>query len=166
MDILTGIDIDTILSLLSGLFGGTSILTFLMYRKTNERLKLAEVKQKETDADSSRFLMYEERLSHCNETVEKHNETISHQSETIATLNGALDDKTARIRKISDELYESEKRINDLNDKLIEKTEEIGRLEVTITKLRSWRCEKSDCDGRIPPSRAIVGKSFAQDIQN
>ena len=156
--------IDSILSLLSGLFGGTSLLTYFMYRKTNQRLKLAEVKQKETDADSAKFLMYEERLEHANKTVEQHNETIAHQSSTIAVLNSALDDKTQRIRKISDELYDSERKINDLNDRIIEKTEEIGKLEVTIARLRAWRCEKSECEHRIPPSRSIQGKSFAEDI--
>lgn len=164
MDFLN-FDINGLWGILSGLFGGTSILGFFLYRKTEKRLKDAEVKQKETEAESGLFAMYEERLTHANQTIEEHNRTIAHQSETIAVLNSALDDKTARIRKISDELYDSEREKNSLNAELIEKTEKIGQLEVIIAKLRNWRCEKSDCDGRIPPSRSIKGKQFNEDIE-
>lgn len=139
-------------------------MTFILYRKTNKRLKEAEVRQRETEAQSGVFAMYEERLTHANQTIEAHNQTIAHQSETIATLNDALDGKTERIRKISDELYDSERKINDLNDKLVERTEEVGKLEVIVTKLRSWRCEKNDCEHRIPPSKVIKGKTFDEDI--
>lgn len=163
MDLHT-FNLDTILSLLSGLFGGTSLLGYFAYRKVNARLKDAEVKQKETEAQSGVFAMYEERLTHANQTIEGHNQTIAHQSETIATLNDALDSKTSRIRQLTDELYDSERKINDLNDKLIAKTEEVGKLEVIVTKLRSWRCEKNDCEHRIPPSKVIKGKTFEDDI--
>lgn len=153
---LSSIDISTILGAISGLFGGTSILTFFLYRKTEKRMRTAELKTKEVEAESSKYLMYEERLNHANETLVK-------QSETISTLNTALDDKTARIRQLTDDLYTSEKESNRLNDKLIEATETIGKLNLRVDKLSRWKCHKSSCDIREPESPTIKGKTFEED---
>lgn len=152
----SNIDISTILGVISGLFGGTSLISFILYRKTEKRMKNAELKTKEVEAESAKFLMYEERLNHANETLVK-------QSETISTLNSALDDKTSRIRQISDELYASEKRTNDLNDKLVEATETIGKLNLQVDKLKRWKCHKSTCEIREPESPTIKGKTFEED---
>lgn len=155
-------DINGLWGILSGLFGGTSIISFFLYRKTEKRLKDAEVRQKETEAEGGRFLMYEERLTHANSVIEDHNTTIAHQSQTIATLNDALDNKTQRIRELTDKLWESERESNQLNDKLVEKTERIGHLELQLAKYRDWHCRVADCPHRLPPNHKLKGKVFEE----
>ena len=155
--------IDVILGLLSGLLGCTTIVSYILYRGSEKRIKTAEAELKETEADRARYEMYEERLKHSNEIIELHNGTIQHQSETIATLNEALDSKTARIRQLTDDMYVSERKINDINDELLQATETIGKQELTIAKLRLWRCDNADCAHRVPPSPTIKGHKFDED---
>lgn len=153
-------DIEIIRIGVEAVLGCTTLLSFILYRRQTKRLKDVEVLKAEIEADGDRYEMYEERLNHCNQTVEQHNETIIHQSETIANLNSALDDKTARIRELTDKLWESEKKSNELNDKLIEKTERIGQLELMCQKYKDWHCRVAECTKRLPPNPTLKGRNF------
>lgn len=148
---------------IEAVLGCTTLLGFILYYKQTKRMKNAEALKAEIEADGDRYEMYEERLNHCNQTVEQHNETIIHQSETIANLNSALDGKTERIRELTDKLWQSETGSNKLNAQLIEKTEIIGQLNLRIDKLMRWKCHDSNCNHRIPQSPTIKGKTFEED---
>lgn len=149
--------------LIEVILGGTSLVGILLYYKANRRIKNNEANKSDVDLNAAKYEVYEQRLEHCNDTVEKHNETIAHQSETIANLNHALDDKTARIRDLTDKLWESERESNHLNVKLVEATETIGKLNLRIDKLTRWKCHRGSCDHREPESPTIKNKSFEDD---
>lgn len=156
-----------IISIVGSILTCSTVVTYVLYRKAEKRIKNADAATAEANADKAqlsvaeaKYELYEKRLAHCNEIIEQHNTTLQHQSETIANLNKALDDKTVRIRELTDELYQSEVEQNQLNTKLVDVTRENGDLRERIAKLAQWRCLRADCDNGIPPRHRLRGQTF------
>ena len=143
--------------------GGASLVSLLMYRKANKRIKTNEANKSDVDVTAAKYELYEQRLEHANQTIEAHNSTILAQGQTINDLNKALDNKTERIRELTDKLWESERESNHLNVKLVEATETIGKQNLRIDKLTRWKCHKSSCMNREPESPTIKGRNFEDD---
>lgn len=153
-------DIEIIRIAVEAFLGGTSLVSFILYRRQTKRMKDAEALNAEIEADQHQFDLYKAQLEHCSESVEQHNETIKHQSETICTLNEALDGKTARIRELTDKLWQSEQESNERNAQIIEKTERIGQLELQCQKYKDWHCRVASCPNRLPPNPTLKGRKF------
>lgn len=154
-----------ITSIICAILGCTSIISFILYRKAEKRIKNAEALTAEVEADQHQFDLYKAQLEHCSESVEQHNLTIQHQSETITKLNDEITDKTTRIRQLTDALYNSEREINKVNDQLVEKTERIGQLELLCQRYKEWHCRVAECQHRLPPNPKLKGRNF-EDEEN
>ena len=155
---------EIVLGILSAVLGCSALVSYILYRNAEKRIKNAEAEKAETSSDDARFDMYEKRLQHCNEIIELHNTTILNQGETVKKLTSEVDDKTIRIRKLSDQLLESEMETNRVNNELVEATQRIGQLELQRAKYELWHCRVADCPRRVPPRPELKNQVFEVDF--
>lgn len=153
---------EIVLSILSAVLGCSALVSYILYRNAEKRIKNAEAEKAETSSDDARFDMYEKRLQHCNEIIELHNTTILNQGETVKKLTSEVDDKTIRIRKLSDQLLESEMETNRVNNELVKATQQIGQLELQRSKYELWHCRVADCPHRVPPRPELKNQVFEE----
>ena len=155
---------EIILSILSAVLGCSALVSYILYRNAERRIKNAEAEKAETSSDDALFDMYEKRLQHCNEIIDLHNATILNQGETVKKLTSEVDDKTMRIRQLSDQLLESEMETNRVNTELVKATQQIGQLELQCSKYKLWHCRVVDCPHRVPPRPELKGQVFEEDF--
>ena len=155
---------EIVLSILSAVLGCSALVSYILYRNAEKRIKNAEAEKAETSSDDARFDMYEKRLQHCNEIIELHNATILNQGETVKKLTSEVDDKTMRIRQLSDQLLESEMETNRVNNVLVDATQQIGQLELQCHRYELWHCRVADCPHRVPPRPELKSQVFKEDF--
>ena len=155
---------EIILGILSAVLGCSALVSYILYRNAEKRIKNAEAEKAETSSDDARFDMYEKRLQHCNEIIDLHNATILNQGETVKKLTSEVDDKTMRIRELSDRLLESEMETNRVNAELVKATQQIGQLELQCSRYKLWHCKVADCPHRVPPRPELKGQVFEEDF--
>lgn len=150
-----------ILSIVSTVLGSSTIVGFVLHRKALRRLKLAEARKSEAEADKAHWERYEKQLDHANKTIELLHGQIENDAERISRLNKTIDNKVDRIRELTDKVIESESNLNIANGKIIKLTEERDRERMIKELYKSWNCHK-DCGDREPPNERLAGKSFKQ----
>ncbi len=146
-------------TVLSGLFGITTLVGAILYPKAAKREKEAEVKLKEADAKEkeadalikdvarrdAESSHYDKRFDALHEDIDVLNKQLTAAYKDKAKLEAIDLDKTQQIRK--------------LNELLLEKESEIGRLKLVIQWLKFWKCkrvkgnpeiEPEKCDRRLP----------------
>lgn len=119
--------LDTILAILTALFGGANILQFLFYRATKKKY--------EADADKA-------------STAAAHDKLDLHQDQ--------YDYVNAQLSKIQEEYYALADRCRKMtSDHLLEidgKCNEIAELKSKVTYFKGLRCYRADCPTRIQES--------------
>ena len=153
---------EIVLGILSAVLGCSALVSYILYRNAEKRIKNAEAEKAETSSDDARFDMYEKRLQHCNEIIELHNTTILNQGETVKKLTSEVNDKTMRIRKLSDQLLESEMETNRVNAELVKATQQVGQLRLQCHRYELWHCRVADCPHRVPPRPELKGQVFEE----
>ncbi len=126
-----------ILPILTVLFGGSSIISFILYRKQNKKLKDLEVKKEEIDTDS----IYIDNLSKVNDEWQ---EALTKCDEDKAYYRSLVKEKDETIAKLNREMFKLQ--------------EEKQFLELQNQQLEFSKCTRFNCVNRIPPS-AIFGDS-------
>lgn len=134
------------------LFGGGSVVGFVLYYRANKRIKDAEVKKTETEADEAEDHRFDNLLK-----------LVDSLTQRLSDLNGTVDKHIGRNRELSDRLYKSETGLNRANERITELTAELGEANLLISYLEQWRCERTDCKderGRKPPNKKLSGLKY------
>lgn len=150
--------VEIILTVISGVLGCSSLVTFILYRTESKRTKCAEADLAAAEANTKEWELEERRISQLSSAIDKANKTITDQQERISDLSAKMDDKTERIRKSQDLLYEEQqKRIAD-QEEIIALKEEIAELKMHNEWLKLWHCSRDakDCGRRLPPQKVMV----------
>lgn len=164
---------ETLYQILTFVFGGTSvvgtILSIIWWNQT-KRLKEAEVKAKEAeaeksqnDADDAEVARLHMQITHQQQSLDIYIKMEKNNAERIAEQNKALDGKTEQIRKLTAQLIESEHGRNADKDEIARLAAENGYLNTLVEYLKQWRCERTDCKderGRKPPNNKLAGLKY------
>lgn len=154
---------ETLYQILTFVFGGTSvvgtILSIIWWRQT-KRLKEAEVKQKEAEADEAEVSRLLAQIDHEQVTIENLIKLNNSHSERLSVLNATVDKHIDRNRELSDRLYQSETEQNRLNERIIALTEECNNERSMKEHYKMWHCRKSGCEDRIPPNDKLKGLKY------
>ena len=149
--------------ILTFVFGGTSVvgtaLSIIWWRQT-KRLKEAEVKQKEAEADEAEVSRLLAQIDHEQVTIENLIKLNNSHSERLSVLNATVDKHIDRNRELSDRLYQSETEQNRLNERIIALTEECNNERSMKEHYKMWPCRKSGCEDRIPPNDKLKGLKY------
>lgn len=164
---------ETLYQILTFVFGGTSVigtvLSVVWWRQT-KRLKEAEVKQKEAeaermqaDADDAETKRLLSQIDHQQATITKLTDLTDSLAGRLSTLNATIDKHVDRRHELSERVYKSEMEINRLNERIITLTEERDEARRQADYDRMWRCERSDCQdprGGRPPRDKLKGLKY------
>lgn len=152
-----------ILALILGAVGGLEFIKWLFNRKTEKRLNIIEVKQKEFELD-------DKRITELHTSIDKANKLNDDLLARISHANSTIDKHIDRNRELSDRLYKSEQETNRVNDALTEEQRRNADLERRLGQAlriadhyKEWRCEWPDCKdprGRRPPNHNLKGKKY------
>lgn len=154
---------DAIYQILTFVFGGTSVvgtILSIIWWKQTKRLKEAEVKQKEAEADEAEVSRLLNQIDHEQVTIENLIKLNDSHSERLSVLNAAVDKHIDRNRELSDRLYKSETELNRLNERIIALTEERDNERSMKEHYKMWHCRKSGCEERIPPNEKLKGLKY------
>ncbi len=154
---------DAIYQILTFVFGGTSavgtVLSIIWWKQT-KRMKEAEVKQKEAEADEAEASRLLAQIDHEQVTIENLIKLNNSHSERLSVLNAAVDKHIDRNRELSDRLYKSETELNRLNERIIALTEERDNERSMKEHYKMWHCRKSGCEDRMPPNDKLKGLKY------
>lgn len=154
---------ETLYQILTFVFGGTSVVgtaLSIIWWKQTKRLKEAEVKQKEAEADEAEVSRLLTQIDHEQVTIENLIKLNNSHSERLSVLNAAVDKHIDRNRELSDRVYKSETELNRLNERIIVLTEERDNERSMKEHYKMWHCRKSGCEERIPPNEKLKGLNY------
>lgn len=154
---------ETLYQILTFVFGGTSVvgtILSIIWWKQTKRLKEAEVKQKEAEADEAEVSRLLNQIDHEQVTIENLIKLNNSHSERLSVLNAAVDKHIDRNRELSDRVYKSETELNRLNERIIALTEERDNERSMKEHYKMWHCRKSGCEERIPPNEKLKGLKY------
>lgn len=154
---------ETLYQILTFVFGGTSVVgtaLSIIWWKQTKRLKEAEVKQKEAEADEAEVSRLLTQIDHEQVTIENLIKLNNSHSERLSVLNAAVDKHIDRNRELSDRVYKSETELNRLNERIIVLTEERDNERSMKEHYKMWHCRKSGCEDRIPPNEKLKGLKY------
>lgn len=154
---------DTLYQILTFVFGGTSVvgtILSIIWWKQTKRLKEAEVKQKEAEADEAEVSRLLTQIDHEQVTIENLIKLNNSHSERLSVLNAAVDKHIDRNRELSDRVYKSETELNRLNERIIALTEDRDNERSMKEHYKMWHCRKSGCEDRIPPNDKLKGLKY------
>lgn len=154
---------DAIYQILTFVFGGTSVVgtvLSIIWWKQTKRMKEAEVKQKEAEADEAEVSRLLAQIDHEQVTIENLIKLNNSHSERLSVLNAAVDKHIDRNRELSDRLYKSETELNRLNERIIALTEERDNERSMKEHYKMWHCRKSGCEDRMPPNDKLKGLKY------
>lgn len=154
---------ETLYQILTFVFGGTSVvgtILSIIWWKQTKRLKEAEVKQKEAEADEAEVSRLLAQIDHEQVTIENLIKLNNSHSERLSVLNATVDKHIDRNRELSDRLYQSETEQNRLNERIIALTEECNNERSMKEHYKMWHCRKSGCEDRIPPNDKLKGLKY------
>lgn len=154
---------ETLYQILTFVFGGTSVVgtaLSIIWWKQTKRLKEAEVKQKEAEADEAEVSRLLTQIDHEQVTIENLIKLNNSHSERLSVLNAAVDKHIDRNRELSDRVYKSETELNRLNERIIALTEERDNERSMKEHYKMWHCRKSGCEERIPPNEKLKGLKY------
>lgn len=154
---------ETLYQILTFVFGGTSVvgtaLSIIWWRQT-KRLKEAEVKQKEAEADEAEVSRLLAQIDHEQVTIENLIKLNNSHSERLSVLNATVDKYIDRNRELSDRVYKSETELNRANERIIKLTEEKDAERSLKEHYKMWHCRKEGCTDRIPPNDKLKGLKY------
>lgn len=154
---------ETLYQILTFVFGGTSVVgtaLSIIWWKQTKRLKEAEVKQKEAEADEAEVSRLLTQIDHEQVTIENLIKLNNSHSERLSVLNAAVDKHIDRNRELSDRVYKSETELNRLNERIIVLTEERDNERSMKEHYKMWHCRRSGCEERIPPNEKLKGSKY------
>lgn len=154
---------DALYQILTFVFGGTSVvgtILSIIWWKQTKRLKEAEVKQKEAEADEAEVSRLLNQIDHEQVTIENLIKLNNSHSERLSVLNATVDKHIDRNHELSDRLYKSETELNRANERIIKLTEEGDWERIQKDFYKGWHCRKGDCDLRMPPNEKLKGLKY------
>ncbi len=164
---------EALYQVLTFVFGGTSVVgtvLSLVWWNQTKRLKEAEVKAKEAeaeksqnDADDAEVARLHREIDHMQVIINNLTDLDKTHTQRMSELNAAIDKHIDRSRELSDRAYNSETEINRLNERIINLTEERDDAAREADYYKMWRCERSDCQdprGRQPPNDKLKGLKY------
>lgn len=164
---------EALYQVLTFVFGGTSVVgtvLSLVWWNQTKRLKEAEVKAKEAeaeksqnDADDAEVARLHREIDHMQVIINNLTDLDKTHTQRMSELNAAIDKHIDRNRELSDRAYNSETEINRLNERIIKLTEERDDAAREADYYKMWRCERSDCQdprGRQPPNDKLKGLKY------
>lgn len=164
---------EALYQVLTFVFGGTSVVgtvLSLVWWNQTKRLKEAEVKAKEAeaekrqnDADDAEVARLHREIDHMQVIINNLTDLDKTHTQRMSELNAAIDKHIDRNRELSDRVYNSETAINRLNERIIKLTEERDDAAREADYYKMWRCERSDCQdprGRQPPNDKLKGLKY------
>lgn len=122
-------------TVLSGVFGLTTLVGAILYPKAARREKEAEVKLKEIETKDKDAERLDKRFDALHEDIDTLNKQLTAAYKDKARSEEIISDKTKRIREKDDEIAE-------LNRLLHEREKYIGRLKLFIQWLATWFCRR------------------------
>ena len=164
---------EALYQVLTFVFGGTSVVgtvLSLVWWNQTKRLKEAEVKAKEAeaeksqnDADDAEVARLHREIDHMQVIINNLTDLDKTHTYRMSELNAAIDKHIDRNRELSDRAYNSETEINRQNERIIKLTEERDDAAREADYYKMWRCERSDCQdprGRQPPNDKLKGLKY------
>lgn len=154
---------ETLYQILTFVFGGTSVVgtvLSIIWWKQTKRMKEAEVKQKEAEADEAEVSRLLAQIDHEQVTIENLIKLNNSHSERLSVLNAAVDKHIDRNRELSDRVYKSETELNRLNERIIALTEERDNERSMKEHYKMWHCRKEGCTDRMPPNDKLKGLKY------
>lgn len=164
---------EALYQVLTFVFGGTSVVgtvLSLVWWNQTKRLKEAEVKAKEAeaeksqnDADDAEVARLHREIDHMQVIINNLTDLDKTHTQRMSELNAAIDKHIDRNRELSDRAYNSETEINRLNERIIKLTEERDDAAREADYYKMWRCERCDCQdprGRQPPNDKLKGLKY------
>ena len=164
---------EALYQVLTFVFGGTSVVgtvLSLVWWNQTKRLKEAEVKAKEAeaeksqnDADDAEVARLHREIDHMQVIINNLTDLDKTHTQRMSELNAAIDKHIDRNRELSDRAYNSETEINRQNERIIKLTEERDDAAREADYYKMWRCERSDCQdprGRQPPNDKLKGLKY------
>ena len=164
---------EALYQVLTFVFGGTSVVgtvLSLVWWNQTKRLKEAEVKAKEAeaeksqnDADDAEVARLHREIDHMQVIINNLTDLDKTHTYRMSELNAAIDKHIDRNHELSDRAYKSETAINRLNERIIKLTEERDDAAREADYYKMWRCERSDCQdprGRQPPNDKLKGLKY------
>lgn len=146
-----------------------TVLSLVWWNQT-KRLKEAEVKAKEAeaeksqnDADDAEVARLHREIDHMQVIINNLTDLDKTHTQRMSELNAAIDKHIDRNRELSDRAYNSETEINRQNERIIKLTEERDDAAREADYYKMWRCERSDCQdprGRQPPNDKLKGLKY------
>ena len=146
-----------------------TVLSLVWWNQT-KRLKEAEVKAKEAeaeksqnDADDAEVARLHREIDHMQVIINNLTDLDKTHTQRMSELNAAIDKHIDRNRELSDRVYNSETEINRMNERIIKLTEERDDAAREADYYKMWRCERSDCQdprGRQPPNDKLKGLKY------
>lgn len=142
-------------TLLTVVFGGTSIVSTFLFYGANKRAKNVEVKDAELG-------YYNKRIDALHEDIDVLNNQLTNAYKDKERCEGIIADKTAKIRGLNDDKVTLYKKLN-------KKDNYIASLKRYIEWLELWKCEREmtrpdmsmeelecSCNRRKPPHQTPV----------
>ncbi|MCM1369861.1 MAG: hypothetical protein NC204_05755 [Candidatus Amulumruptor caecigallinarius] len=126
-----------ITTVLSGLFGLTTIAGFFLYPRALKREKTAEARLKEVEAADKEDERLDKRLANLHEDIDTLNRQLSEAYKGRARCEEIIADKTRLIRELQDE-----------KSNLLKET---GRKDLIIQWLKWWHCGRPKGDPKCDP---------------
>lgn len=161
---------ETLYQILTFVFGGTSVIGTIfsvVWWKQTKRLKEAEVKQKEVeaelaehDADKAEVERLHMQIDHQQKSLNIYIDLEKKNAERISEQNKSLDEKTEQIRNLTAQLIESEHGRNADKDEIARLMSENSELKLLVAHYKMWHCRKSWCEDRIPPNKKLKGLKY------
>lgn len=169
---------ETLFTLLSPVLGCSTLLSYIMYRRANRRIKDAEADKAKAEADKAKAEVEQAKAEGVSKEVERlHRQLDKFQTifdnlagmeqshtERMSNLNNTIDSLIDRNRELSQRLNEAEAICRRDKDEITRLTAKLGVAERRIDYLNTWRCERADCQdprGAKPPRAKLRGLKYA-----
>jgi DNA repair exonuclease SbcCD ATPase subunit len=151
---------DGVLGILTALLGCSTLVSWVLYRRANQRIKDAEAREQEAKAKSQEVAnekalrdVYEDTIR---ELREEFTERIKELHSTISDINtmyhnaitdsakkdDTISDKTSKIRELNDLLFQQQKETSSLQSEINKKDNYIATLQRFNEYLKLWHCER------------------------
>lgn len=146
-------------TVLSGLFGLTTVIGAILYPKAAKREKEAEVKLKEADVKHKEAEAKLRHIDGVEAEAAHYDKRFDALHEDLDVLNKQLTESYKEKARVEEINLDKTQQIRKLNERLLEKEAEIGRLRLIIQWLKFWQCKRvkgnpeidpEKCDRRLP----------------
>ena len=146
---------ETILGILSAILGCSTLLSWVLYRGANKRIKDAEADKANAEAEAVQWDLYEKRIEATHKSIDILNAQLEAQIKLAARKEDIIEDKTQAIRKLQEAM-------STLQNERLKDANEIGELKQERDFYKMWHCKREfgtsreECVRRQPPQKIAL----------